>query len=127
MASRKLAQNFFPFPFLFYIFLEKLHRGTSLLNKGRFKHRISVVEDAGEFGKADFILLLEKGVITGCSHNEDHKISNHIFSTLLEYEYEVNAKQEVSVRRGLLVLDPKTALPEKTKISNRKKTVTKYL
>ena len=85
------------------------------------------MEDAGEFGKADFILLLEKGVITGCSHNEDHKISNHILSTLLEYEYEVNAKQEVSVRRGLLAFDPKTVLPEKMKISNRKKTVTKHL
>lgn len=85
------------------------------------------MEHAGEFGKADFILLLEKGVISGCWHNEAHKISYHIISTLLEYEYEVNAKQEVSVRRGLLVLDPKTALPEKTKISNRKKTVTKYL
>lgn len=85
------------------------------------------MEDAGEFGKADFILLLEKGVIPGCWHNEAHKISYHIVSTLLEYEYEVNAKQKVSVRRGLLALDPKPVLPEKTKISNRKKTVTKYL
>ena len=92
MASRKLARNFFPFRFLFYIFLEKLHRATSLLNKARFKHRVSVKVEAGEFGKADFILLLAKGVIPGCWHNEAHKISYHIISTLLEYEYEVKCQ-----------------------------------
>ena len=85
------------------------------------------MKDAEEFGKADFIFLLERGFIPGFWHNEAHKISYHIVSTLLEYEDEVNVKQEVSVRRGLLALDPETVLPEKTKISNIKKTVTKYL
>ena len=60
---------------MFYIFREKLHRATSSLNKTRFKHRISVVTDAGVFGKAEFILLLEKGVIPGWWDKEAHKIS----------------------------------------------------
>ena len=80
--------------------LEKLH-GL----KAWFKHRISVTLDTSEFGKADFFLLLEEGVIIGWWDKEAHKISYYIVSKLLEYAYEINVKHEISVRCALLALD----------------------
>ena len=105
----------------FYIIHEKLHGETSLLNKARFKHKISGMADTSEFGKADFILLIEKGVMPGWWDKETRKISYYFVSKLLDYACEVNVEQEVPVRPALSALYPNVLLPEKTRISNIKK------
>lgn len=71
--------------------------------------------DASEFNKADFILLLKKEVIPGWWDKETHKLSCYIVSKLLEYAYEVNVKQEVSVRRALIRTWPELGVTRENK------------
>ena len=60
---------------MWYILCQKLQGATSSLNKAWFKHQISVIPDASEFEKGNFISVLEKGVIPGWWDEEVHKIS----------------------------------------------------
>ena len=53
--------------------------------------------EGAEFGKAGLVSFLEEGVIYGWLDKESQKNSFHIVSRLLEFVYEVDAKQEVSV------------------------------
>ena len=62
-----------------------------------FLTEVKKMADVSEFGKEDFILLLDKGIIPGWWDKEAHKITYFIVSKLLGYAYEVNDKQEVSV------------------------------
>ena len=88
------------------------------------KNKLMEMASTNTFGKADFILLLEKGEIPGWWDRKAHKITFFIISQLIDYTCEIEGNQEQLVKNALFALEPDIVLT--TKIFNLKKKVDRY-